>query len=467
MKRGGQRGSQGEKGAVVVRSVRRIFWLVVCIIWVWGLFVAVDLGNRVAGYAAKELASRVYVTGQEVPVVLQEFAQESPLLKYIKAEVDKQSRTTRVTFLGIFTRKAAIRPGSSEGAFLDYQSAKKKGEPWPAVSRHDGFSTQGVSQWDDDFKEELRFEEALDYAFPDSGLRGTRAVLIIQNGRILAEKYHPDFDVHSRFAGWSMSKSVINLALGRFNRLYPEAMELSDIGLLEKWKNDPRRTITLENLLRMESGLAFEESYSPFGDVVQMLSMEPDMGAFAASFPRQTPIKIPPAFSYSSATSNILSLFLRQKFSNDEEYHSFLYQDFLGPLGLKDVVLEFDASGTWVASSYTYATARDWARLGQLILSKGNVGDEQFIDSKWVTQSLSSPAHSGYGMHWWLNLPDRNNSQWLPGLPEEIVGARGHYGQLMAIIPSQMLIIIRLGMSSEDGPNGWNNHEFLSRILSQ
>lgn len=302
----------------------------------------------------------------------------------------------------------------------------------------------------------------------------TRAILVIWNDQIIAEQYAPGFSAESLLLGWSMAKSVLNLAIGR--RVQQGAMSLDATSLRPEWLADERRPISVRQLLRMESGLKFDEPYSPFADSIRMLYREPDMAAFAASSERETQSVDPPRYYYSSGTTNILSAVLRDSFASDTDYMEFLWKDFLGQLGIHDAQLEFDASGTWVASSYLYATARDWARFGKLVLDDGVWQGSRLLPEGWIEESTTptesyhanletgDPPGASYGMHWWLNRRDSDGKQWMESVPEDAVTAWGHFGQFLTVVPSRRLIVVRLGLSR--GAEGWNHDRFMGAVLS-
>ena len=321
-------------------------------------------------------------------------------------------------------------------------------------------------------------KEAFAYAFDEpneaDSHRRTRAAMVVWNNHVIAEKYHPDFGPNSLLLGWSMSKSITNLLIGR--RIFQGGdMSLPATGLRKEWLHDDRKSITLEQLLRMESGLDFEETYSPLASVLTMLYRKPDMGTYAASFKKE-PFGGQATWYYSSGTSNILSQQLRRSFKDEREYVQFLWHDFLLPLGIRSAQLEFDASGTWVGSSYMYATVRDWARIGKLVIDNGKWAGQQFLPLDWIATSIlptasyrenpetGDPPGLSYGMHWWLNRKDAKGRNWMPSVPEDAIIASGHFGQYVVVIPSRQLIVVRLGLSK--GPRGWDLEQFLEPILA-
>ena len=216
---------------------------------------------------------------------------------------------------------------------------------------------------------------------------------------------------------------------------------------------------SLDQLLRMNSGLAFEESTGALNsDLVRMLTKEADMAGFAASQPL---IKEPgKKWSYSSGTTNILSRILRHAM-DDQDYWAFPSRALFSPLGMTTAVLESDNSGTLVGSSLAWASGRDWARFGQLYLDQGRWNGKQLLPVNWVHQARTASRGSkqAYGAHWWLS---RRKSR--PDLPNDSLSAEGYQGQLLLVAPSQRAVIVRLGQTSKKP--GFDANAFGADVLS-
>jgi CubicO group peptidase (beta-lactamase class C family) len=310
--------------------------------------------------------------------------------------------------------------------------------------------------------------QAIDAAFsePDRAHpRRTRALVVVHGDRIVAERYAEGFDAKMPLIGWSMSKTATNALVGL--RVKDGKLALSNRALLPEWRrqDDSRRDITLNQLLRMTSGLRFDESYDDeLSDVTQMLFVEEDAGKFAAS----KPLEFPPGsrWAYSSGTTNILARVLRESFENDRDYLRFPYERLFKPLGMRSAVLQPDASGTFIASSFLYASARDWARLGLYFLRKGEWRGEQLLPETWVRSSLipiKSAPNAEYGAHLWLRLPDTAGSG-EPPMPDDAYYMLGHDQQIVAIIRSRDLVIVRLGLTREGG--NWDHARELAPIVA-
>jgi CubicO group peptidase (beta-lactamase class C family) len=231
---------------------------------------------------------------------------------------------------------------------------------------------------------------------------------------------------------------------------------------LPDWLGDARSAITLDELLRMTSGLAFNEGYkSNTSDVTQMLFASGNAAGFAAEKPL---IAMPGArWHYSSGSSNIVMLVLRRTFDSDAEYLRFPRERLFKPLGMRSAVIEPDASGTFIGSSLMYASARDWARLGLLLAQGGVWQGQQLLPKDWVAYMLSPTPQSpdkDYGAQIWLTLPESGDKT----LAEGAAYMLGFDQQIVAVIPSRDLVIVRLGLARTEG--AWDHARDLAPIVA-
>ncbi len=309
--------------------------------------------------------------------------------------------------------------------------------------------------------DEQQLQEALDEAFrePDpQNPRRTRAVVVVRNGWVVAERYARGVSPATPLIGWSVTKALTHALVGI--AVKENLLQLDRPVQVPEWHlpEDPRRAITLDQLLRMSSGLAFTEVYGDFEtDVVKMLLHSDDAAAYAAGKPLEA--KPGTLWHYSSGDSNLITRGLRLALSDDAAYWRFPYEQLFQPLGMGSAVFETDPSGTFVGSSLAYATARDWARFGLLYLHDGVWGDRRLLPHGWVKHAITpTPGSEGnYGAHWWLNQGGR-----FPDLPRDTFYARGFSGQLVMIIPSSNVVIVRLGQTPG---KGFNPNTFARRVL--
>ena len=301
------------------------------------------------------------------------------------------------------------------------------------------------------------FDEQNKDGYPD-----TRAVVVVQHGVIVAERYAPGFDRKTRLLGWSATKSFTSALIGLL--VDDGVLHLDAPAPVPEWQGagDPRAAITLRQLLNMASGLTFKETYDPGSDSIKMLFEERDMGAYAAS----RPLLNPPGtkWSYSSGTSNILSgIVFRATGGTLEGVTNFARKRLFEPAGMRSALIEPDEAGVPIGSSYGYATARDWARFGQLFLDRGAVGGKQVVSPGWVdfvaTPTTAAPRPI-YGGQFWLNRAEDSGAhrKLFAALPADMFMAMGHNEQMVAVIPSQDAVIVRLGWTPEGMSYDWNKY---------
>ncbi|NCU05134.1 MAG: serine hydrolase, partial [Chitinophagaceae bacterium] len=288
----------------------------------------------------------------------------------------------------------------------------------------------------------------------------TRAVVVLYNGNIVAEEYAAGFDKNTVMTGWSVAKSLTAAMIGILIR--EGKLNLDAPAPVPEWKNTEKAKITLRHLLQQTSGLAFEENYTKPSEVTNMLFKKGDMAAFTAKLP----LKHAPGttFNYSSGNSNILSRIIRHTVG-EEAYADFPYRSLFHQLNMYSVVLEPDASGTYVGSSYCYATARDFARFGLLYYNNGVWNEEQLLPADWVKQSIQpsdADQQKHYGFQFWLNgfAEKDKNKRWYPDVPADLFFADGYGGQDIYIIPSKKLVVVRLGLHVID------ENKFLKEVIA-
>jgi len=421
------------------------------------------VGPRGAGFHAKVLCSGVFVAGRS-PASLR--GGELDRFWYIQGEVDRERRTATSSVFGFAPTTAVHREGLGCTLAIGRSVAELREDPPPVYDPKPAPPLPVADDLDGDVRRSLK--EALDAAFaePDPARRrNTRAVVVLHRGRIVAERYAEGFDRTTPQAGWSMTKSITGTLVGI--AAHRGHLDPADPAPVPEWRgqNDPRGTITVQHLLRMSSGLAFDETYSAFGDVTYMLFAVPSTGRYAARFPRVHP----PGrrWSYSSGTTNILSRALKHRLGSDT-YHRFPHEALFEPIGMTRAVIEPDPSGTYVGSSFMYATAREWARFGQLYLQGGSWRGRRVVPADWVDYARTpAPAdeRGRFGAHWWLNRgpADTPSERPFPSLPRDLYRASGFEGQQVMVIPSRDAVVVRLGMTPDEA--ALDLDDTVSRIL--
>ena len=389
----------------------------------------------ITGYAAKNLASAVFVSGREQADV-EALDLNFSFIKFNHNRVDYDTRTVTSRFLW---RKATAvcRDGYGVTLVRGKKVAELVAEQYPLPEGPE--LSDPLMAGDSALVARL---EPLARAFVDEqAYNGTPfAFVVLHHGAVAAERYRPGITADTPLLSWSMAKSVTNALTGIM-----AADSLVDIHApmdIPEWQDDARKTITLNDLLQMQSGLEWNEDYGNRSDVNLMLHREKDMGLYALS----KPLLYEPGthWYYSSGSSNIVMRYLRGKFASDTEFLSYLRERLFTPLSIDKARFEPDMSGTPVGSSYLYMTARDYARFGELFLEDGCVGGERILPEGWVDYSVTpaSDSQGGYGAFFWLNRGGR-----CPDVPADMFSCNGHDGQQIYIIPSKELVVVILGYS--------------------
>ena len=459
---------------MISRSARRRILLAVALFGIALLAIGAHYAYRVAlvgaGFAAKNVCSTVFVSGRSVEAAIEDLrAYRSAPLDLVSVSVDATLGTATGRMAGVAHRTALHREGL--GCVLVIGAAPdtlaRVSVPQPAARAAAAWPTG-----DADTPPALppALAQVLDEAFterPDSPPKRTRAVIVVHDGRIVAERYGTGITRETRLPGWSMTKSVAAALAGVLageGRLAIDAP-----APLPAWRTpgDTRGTITPAQLLHMSSGLAFDETYSnPLADVVVMLFGTGDSAGFAASKPLA---HAPGArWAYASGTTNILMRVLRESSGSEGDYLALPRRALFDRIGMASAVLEADAAGTFVGSSLMYATARDWARFGLLVLNDGVWGGERVLPAGWVKFSTTpAPAapEGEYGAHWWLKLEANRGPRGTPRrLPDDSFHAGGHGGQFVTVVPSRRAVVVRLGHAVDRG--AWDQDAFAARVVA-
>lgn len=417
---------------------------------------------RVAtNYAAKIVCSNVFIAGRDADEVMAVDLQAPghPVFKFISVDIDRSRAQPRVTatLLGLFGAGHAIWRGEGLGCSSAPAGNLAARADAPVVDMP--VPGQGHGLWPEGEQVEQSQDPAIAAILDDAGLAGPgmRAIVAVHKGRIIGERYGEGIGPQTPLLGWSMTKTVTAAIIGALVK--EGRLSLHQTGLLDGWAGDARNNISLTSLLEMSSGLAWNEGYGDVSDVTRMLYLEPDMAAFAASKPHDPENGNPDGdglFNYSSGTSVLLSdIWMRAV----EEPVSYPWRALFGPLGMTSATFEMDAAGTFVGSSYLYATARDWARFGQLLLQRGAWNGRSLLPAgyvDWMVEpapaSMAAGGGYSYGRHVWLvgprgDVPRGQDPQAAFDLPEDTYWLRGHDGQTVAVIPSRDLVVVRMGLT--------------------
>jgi hypothetical protein len=408
--------------------------------------------NILAGYSAKNTASSVFLGERSLAFTDSTDNNFSPVnLATDKVNIEKKIATSSV--FGLLTRKAIYREGLGSVLTLD-KSDETASYLVPKRLKADNttpFPYGNALQKDTVFTN-VDYENLNEIVNSTFGKNKSRAVVVIYKDQIIAEKYGDGFSKDSRILGWSMTKSIMSTVFGVLQ--HQNKINIQDKAPIESWQKDARKKITINNLLQMNSGLEWDENYDAISDATKMLFLERDM----TKMQEEKLLKYQTNFSwnYSSGTTNLLSGILRKQFSTHQAYLDFWYTDFIDKIGMNSMVVETDLAGNYVASSYAWATARDWAKFGLLYLHNGYWNGEELFNKKWVDYvTTPTPTSNGtYGAQFWLNVEKQFKE-----VPANMYFADGYQGQRVYILPDQDLVIVRFGLS------WFEENEFLQGVI--
>jgi CubicO group peptidase (beta-lactamase class C family) len=427
-------------------NTRKIIYVIVIAVLLGLIYVgnyAIQYAYIGSSYDTKTVCSCMFVSGRKLENIK---AEDLYAVPFATINVDEANKTVTSNIYGFAETKAIYRKGL--GCTLVNELSEEDIRKQPSVPSADtlteilSLETKLPSNID-----ETTLQKTIDEAFIENDPKNiirTRAVVVLQNGKLIAEKYAPNITFQTPLLGWSMTKSVTNAMIALLVK--DGKLDIKKAAPIEEWKNDERKKITIDHLLRMSSGLDFEENYASPSDATQMLFRKKGAGAYALlSKAAAEPDKI---WSYSSGTSNILQEIIRRQFTSHADYLAFPHQRLFHKIGMKSAVIEPDASGTYVGSSFMFATARDWAKFGQLYLQDGVWNGERILPEGWVRYSSTETPHADgkYAAQFWLDHQDKS-------FPQDAFMAVGFEGQYVTIIPSKQLVIVRLGCTPNDNFN--------------
>lgn len=440
----------------VKKSLKFIF-LILILGLIYAVYTNYPRLNIISGYSAKNMSSSVFVAGRDMEFTDNSDNNFSPI-NIAKDEVNFKDKYAEASVYGLMKRKAIYREGLGSvlvtDDFDENQTFLKPNRTKTATGL--AFPYGNAAQKDTIFEnvDYTKLNGVVSNAF--DSIKKTRSVLVIYKDQIIAEKYDTGFDKSSKILGWSMTKSITSTIYGILQA--QGKLNINDWAPIPSWKADERASITISDLLHMNSGLEWEEDYEKISDVTKMLFLAKDMAKIQEN--KKLVGKTNEIWNYSSGTSNLLSGILRTYFNSDQEYLDFWYTDLIDKIGMNSMLIEADLSGNYVGSSYGWATPRDWGKFGLLYLHKGNWNGEQLFDESWANY-VSTPTNTSngeYGGHFWLNAGGV-----YPDVPRDLYSANGYQGQYVFIIPSKDLVIVRMGLSEGEE---FNLNEFLSGIVN-
>jgi CubicO group peptidase (beta-lactamase class C family) len=410
------------------------------------------------GSVAHNLCTETFVSGLDPDQTYAESLAPMPGFEFvrwgIRYRVDRERKEVQATFAGGFESRAVFRDRFGCVLIHDHETiATPSASDLPPLSATPALEAP-VEPADP------RLKAALDAAFVEPAHpphRWTKAVVVMQDGKIVAERYAPGYTVDTPILAFSVSKSVTNALIGILVR--EGRLKVNEPAPFAAWQdaNDPRHPITIEQLMRMTSGLDLDETGTGFDPSNQMFYDEPDMAAYAESAKL---IAAPGTrWHYSSASTHLLARIVRDAAGgNADAVQRFAFDELFGPVGMRHVTMEMDATGTPVGAHYMLASARDWARFGQLYLQDGVIDGKRILPAGWIAFSTTPTLDTTYGAGWWVNrrvvsadqpAQEKTGMPLMPDVPADTFYALGNLGQYIAVVPSKKLVVVRLGRSHE------------------
>jgi hypothetical protein len=434
-----------------MKILKRIL-LLITIIFIIGVIYNYPKLNILAGYSAKNTASSVFL-GERTLAFTDKTDNDFSPVNLATDKVYIGNKLTTSSALGLLTRKAIYREGL--GAILTLNASDEIARYLVPkrlkVDNNTSFPYGNAPQKDSVFTnvDYRKLNETVNSIF---GKNKSRAVVVTYKDQIILEQYSDGFSKDSRILGWSMTKSIMSTVFGVLE--HQNKIDIQSKAPITSWQNDARKNITINNLLQMNSGLEWDENYDEISDATKMLFLERDMTKMQKEKPLSYETNA--SWNYSSGTSNLLSGILRNQFKTHQEYLDFWYTDFIDKIGMNSMVVETDLTGNYVASSYAWATARDWAKFGLLYLHNGDWNGEALFTKKWVDYvTTPTPTSNGtYGAQFWLNAENQ-----FKDVPKNMYYADGYQGQRVYVLPDQELVIVRFGLS------GFDENVFLKGVL--
>lgn len=434
------------------------------------------------GISAHHLCAGLWVVGRDharpPEAVINEDIRRFPQFRWeddYTFHVSGADRTVTVTDPAVGTRAArysgdqgcAILPAGNDDVF--FEPVEVTGAlPDPATVDWPTGDRDAVGRFDD--IDQAAIEGALDWAFDDAARprpQNTRGIVVIHRGKIIGERYADGWGPYTPQIGWSMGKSIAATLIGVL--VQQGALSIDRPAPVPEWadERDPRHDILLADLLRMSSGLDFDNfglnpnsSYDAANEHFRIYFDALDVAAHAVN----QPLRFEPGTVWRYRNSDPLTLMyiLRRVIeARGDNALEFPQRALFDRIGARSFVLETDAWGNFIITGFDYGGTRDWARLGLLYLQGGLWEGERILPEEW-TSFVSTPAPGdpsrGYGGLFWLNRGGAFDR-----LPEDAYWMAGYMGQTTLIIPSRDLVVVRQGPS----PGGDRPYleEFVARIL--
>lgn len=398
---------------------------------------------RVAtAFAAHVLCSGAYVSERDPMAIFEQHISTAPGLRHVakamRVSVDDTARAVSVSLGGAFEETAVFAMGrgctvAGSGVEVAPINRVRPVVPGPPPRSSD----------------QPDLEAALDALFADEA-QAALAVVVLRGGDIVTERYAPGIGPETALLSWSVAKSLVHALVGLL--VMDGDLDVHAPAPVGAWADpaDPRHAVTVDHLLRQVSGQPFGSANTGFDRASRMLFLSGDTAGTSA-----TARFTPPGqrgWSYTDGNYAILSGILKDRVGGPEDLVQFAEQRLFQPAGMKHVTLEFDRSGTMMGAAFVLASARDWARFGQLYLDNGVVEGHRILPESWVrtARSETAGAEGGYGAGFWINAGQSTGARArrAMGAPAPSFFASGNFGQTVLIMPESDIVVARFSESA-------------------
>jgi CubicO group peptidase (beta-lactamase class C family) len=427
----------------------------------WLYFLPPELLRVGTAYAAKIVCSNYYLAHRDPKQVFADDVQApgNPLLGYVK--IDQHDDYVGANLFGWVAESYAVnREGLgcavAPGGDLDGVRNVKFAQP-AKIEKASEF------EWPLGDEVSLAGSDKVKALISDPALAGPgmRAIVVVKNGRLIAETYAPGFTPDTPLLGWSMTKTVTGALVAA--RVAEGKLKWDQDHLFPAWTDD-RAKIKISDLMAMQSGLNLVESYGDVNDVTRMLFLEPDQAKFVEGHGLEA--QPGTLFKYTTGTAVLLTRIWMNTFTDPQEALGYPRKALFGPIGMRSAVMETDAVGTFSGGSLMYATARDWARFGLLLADKGDWNGVQVLPPDFATMlTTATPQSKGAYTQalTWKSAPAGAGTQPSSALPADTFWASGHDGQSITVVPSEGLVVVRLGLTP--AKFGYRPAELVSKVM--
>ena len=444
-----------------MKKILKVLALLLILVILYFGFTTYPKLDLISGFSAKSIASGHFIDNRSKDLI-EKTDNDIDMINLAANTINEAGKFATSNVYGLKERKAIYREGLGAVLINDGFDITK---PYLLPKRTKLINNLPFPYGNNEPKDTAfaavdysKLQKAVENAFDKTGgkTKRTRAVVVLYKDKLIAEKYDIGFNKNSKILGWSMTKSITSSAFGVLAK--QGKIDIYKPAPIAEWQKDDRKIITINDLLHMNSGLEWEENYNTICDATRMLFQAEDMGKVQMDKPAQ--FKPNTHWSYSSGTTNLLSRILKNQFKTQQEYLDFWYSAVIDKIGMNSMIVEQDMSGTFVGSSYAWATPRDWSKFGLLYLRKGNWNGEQILDESWVkyTSTPTNTSEGRYGAQFWLNAGGK-----FPDVPRDMFYCSGYQGQMVAIIPSMDMVIVRMGV--REGDKGFDFNGFLKGII--